>query len=172
MFVGHGAGAAEARRKRGTRRAMRVLLPDGAEAATRPGADPIADILKKYKTIAVVGLSSNPMRPSHGVTEHMQAAGYRIIPVNPNETEVLAEKSYARLEDVPEKIEIVNVFRRAEEVPAGGESAIRIGAKVVWMQSGVENESAAEKALAAGLVVVEDACILVEHRRRAGELKR
>jgi len=162
---------------------MRVLLPDGAEANPRGDAlkrapttdattDVILEILRKYKTIAVVGLSANPMRPSFGVTEYMQEAGYRIIPVNPNETEVLGEKSYARLEDVPEKIEIVNVFRRAEEVPAVVESAIRIGAKVVWMQSGVENESAAEKALAAGLVVVEDACILVEHRRRAGELKR
>src|SRR6266852_1338369 len=172
MFAGHGGGAAEARRKRGTRRAMRVLLPDGAEAATRPGADPIADILKKYKTIAVVGLSSNPMRPSHGVTEHMQEAGYRIIPVNPNETEVLGEKSYARLEDVPEKIDIVNVFRRAEEVPPVVVSAIRVGAKVVWMQSGIENEEAAERARAAGLAVIEDACILVEHKRRAGALKR
>ena len=84
----------------------------------------------------------------------------------------LGEKSYARLEDVTEKVEIVNVFRRAEEVPPVVESAIRIGAKVVWMQQGVENEAAAEKAWAAGLVVVEDACILVEHRRRAGELKR
>ncbi len=145
---------------------MRVLLPEGAEAATRPGADPIADILKKYKTIAVVGLSSNPMRPSHGVTEHMQAAGYRIIPVNPNETEVLGEKSYARLEDVPEKIEIVDVFRRAEEVPPVVESAIRVGAKVVWLQLGIENDAAAEKARAAGLTVIEDACIFIEHRKR------
>jgi predicted CoA-binding protein len=151
---------------------MRVLVPEGLEFEAKSGADPIAEILKKSKTIAVVGLSSNPMRPSFGVTEYMQEAGYRIIPVNPNEKEVLGEKSYARLEDVPEKIGIVNVFRRAEEVPAVVESAIRIGAKVVWMQSGVENEAAAEKALAAGLVVVEDACILVEHRRRAEELKR
>jgi len=151
---------------------MRVLVPEGLEFEAKSGADPIAEILKKSKTIAVVGLSSNPVRPSHGVTEYMQSVGYRIIPVNPNEREVLGEKSYARLEEVPEKIEIVNVFRRAEEVPAVVESAIRIGAKVVWMQSGVENEAAAEKALAAGLVVVEDACILVEHRRRAEELKR
>src|SRR6266851_1369774 len=157
---------------------MRVLLPDGGQAnpggdalkraPTQTQPDVILELLRKYKSIAVVGLSSNPMRPSFGVTEYMQEAGYRIIPVNPNETEVLGEKSYARLEDVPEKIEIVNVFRRAEVV----ESAIRIGAKVVWMQSGVENEEAAEKARAAGMVVVEDACILVEHRRRAGELTR
>src|SRR2546425_3621560 len=99
-------------------------------------------------------------------TEHMQAAGYRIIPVNPNETEVLGEKSYARLEDVPEKIEIVDVFRRAEEVPPVVESAIRVGAKVVWLQLGIENDAAAEKARAAGLTVIEDACIFIEHRKR------
>ena len=146
---------------------MRVLLPHGALA----NADAILELLKKYKTIAVVGLSSNPMRPSYGVTEYMQAAGYRIIPVNPNETEVLGERSYARLEDVPEKIEIVNVFRRAVEVPPVVGSAIRVGAKVVWMQMGIENEEAAEKARSAGLVAIQDACILVEHRRRARELK-
>jgi uncharacterized protein len=146
---------------------MRVLAPGGAGAS----ADPILDLLKKYKTIAVVGLSSNPMRPSHSVTEYMKSAGYRIIPVNPNEREVLGEKSYARLEDVPEKIEIVNVFRRAEEVPAVVDSAIRVGAKVVWMQLGVENETAAKKAFNAALVVIEDACILVEHRKRAKELR-
>ncbi len=151
---------------------MRVLLPDDANSVTHPGADPITDILKTYKTIAVVGLSSNPLRPSYGVTEYMQAAGYRIIPVNPNETEVLGENSYARLEDVPEKIEIVDIFRRAEAVPPVVESAIRVGAKVVWMQLGIENEEAAEKARAAGLTVVEDACILLEHRRRVRELKR
>jgi predicted CoA-binding protein len=145
---------------------MRVLLPDGGNFFMRPGADAILELLKKYKTIAVVGLSANPMRPSFGVTEYMQEAGYRIIPVNPNEREVLGEKSYARLEDVPEKIEIVNVFRRAEEVLPVVESAIRIGARVVWMQSGIENEEAAEKARAAGLAVVEDACILIEHKRR------
>jgi predicted CoA-binding protein len=155
---------------------MRVLLPcsanDFKHAVTQAGADTILELLKKYKTIAVVGLSSNPKRPSFGVTEYMQGAGYRIIPVNPNETEVLGEKSYARLEDVPEKIDIVNVFRRAEDVPPVVESAIRIGAKVVWMQQGIENQEAAEKARAAGLVVIEDACILVEHRRRVGELQR
>src|SRR5712691_3974412 len=151
---------------------MRILVPDGADFSTQPGADTILEVLKKYKAIAVVGLSSNPMRPSHGVTEYMQDAGYRIIPVNPNETEVLGEKSYPRLEDVPEKIEIVNVFRRAEEVPPVVESAIRIGARALWMQLGIENEEAAAKARAAGLVVVEDACILVEHRRRARELTR
>jgi predicted CoA-binding protein len=145
---------------------MRVLLPDGEKAA----ADPVLEILKKYKMIAVVGLSSNPSRPSFGVTEYMQGAGYRIIPVNPNESEVLGEKSYARLENMPERIEIVNVFRRSENVPPVVESAICVGAKVVWMQLGVENAAAAERAQAAGLIVVEDACILVEHRRRAKQL--
>ena len=145
---------------------MKVLLPDGAAG----GGDPILEILKKYKTIAVVGLSSNPARPSYGVTEYMQSAGYRIIPVNPNETKVLGEKSYARLEDVPEKIEIVNIFRRAEEVAAVAESAIGVGAKVVWMQLGVENEVAAERARTAGLAVVEDSCILIEHRKRLRQL--
>ncbi len=158
---------------------MRVLLPDGVNVerlaiaqedvpvgATDPSADPIESILKSYKTIAVVGLSSNPRRPSHGVAEYLQTVGYRIIPVNPNETEVLGEKSYARLEDVPERIEIVEVFRRAEEVPPVVESAIRVGAKVVWMQLGIVNEAAAEKARAAGLTVIEDACMLIEHRKR------
>src|SRR5207245_11468889 len=98
---------------------MRILIPDGADFSTQPGADTILEILKKYKTIAVVGLSSNPMRSSYGVTEYMQSAGYRIIPVNPNETEVLGEKSYAQLEDVTEKIEIVNGVRRAENAPPG-----------------------------------------------------
>jgi len=145
---------------------MRVLLPDGAEK----GADPILDILKKYKTIAVVGLSSNPARASHEVSEYLQSAGYRIIPVNPNEREVLGEKSYARLEEVPEKVEIVDVFRRSEHLPGVVESAIRVGAKVVWMQLGIANEGAAERARAAGLVVVENACMLVEHRSRKREL--
>jgi len=145
---------------------MRVLLPDGASVAP----DPILEILKKYKTIAIVGLSSNPSRPSHGVAEYMQSRGYRIIPVNPNEREVLGEKSYARLEDVPEKIEFVDVFRRVAEVPAVAESAIRVDAKVLWMQLGIENAEAAERARAAGLIVIEDACVFVEHRKRAAQL--
>ncbi|HVH70827.1 MAG TPA: CoA-binding protein [Candidatus Dormibacteraeota bacterium] len=145
---------------------MRVQVPVGSEFGANSGADPLSEILKKCKTIAVVGLSSSAMRPSHEVTGYMQRVGYRIIPVNPNEREVLGEKSYARLEDVPEKIDIVNIFRRPEEVPAVVESAIHVGAKVVWMQLGIENERAAERAREAGLVVVEDACILMEHRKR------
>src|SRR5258708_6386103 len=130
-------------------------------------SDAVAQILRGVRTIAVVGLSSNPMRPSYGVEEYLKTAGYRIIPVNPNETEVLGEKAYARLEDIPEQVDVVDVFRRAEEVPAVAESAIRIGAKVLWMQLGIENGGAAERARAAGLVVVENACLLVEHKRRS-----
>ena len=145
---------------------MKVLLPDGAPQSV----DPIFDILTKYKTIAVVGLSSNPARPSYGVTEYMQGSGYQIIPVNPNETDVLGEPSYASLDEVPQKIEIVDIFRRAEEVPPVVDAAIRAGAKVIWMQQGIANESAAEKARAAGLTVVMDACILIEHKKRRQSL--
>src|SRR6201993_865496 len=133
---------------------MRVLVPEVSDVVPQSSADPIADILKKCKTIAVVGLSSNPMRPSHGVSEYMQSAGYRIIPVNPNETEVLGEKSYARLEDVPERIDIIDIFRRSEYVPAIVESAIRVGARAVWMQEGVFHAAAAENARQAGLFVI------------------
>jgi uncharacterized protein len=141
---------------------MNLHLPEKCAA----GGDAVAQILRVAKTIAVVGLSSNPMRASHGVAEYLKSVGYRIIPVNPNETAVLGEKAYARLEDVPVPVDIVDVFRRAEEVPAVAESAIRIGAKVLWMQLGIENAVAAEKAQGAGLVVVEDSCLMVEHKRR------
>src|SRR5580658_7383904 len=106
----------------------------------------IPEILKSSHTIAVVGLSSSPMRPSNGVSEYMKRAGYRIIPVNPNETEVLGERCYARLEDIPEKVDIVDVFRRPEFVPEIVESAIAIGAKTLWLQEGVIHEAAAERA--------------------------
>lgn len=129
-------------------------------------SDVVAQILRGSETIAVVGLSSNPMRASHEVAAYLKSAGYRIIPVNPNETEVLGEKAYARLEDVREPVDIVDVFRRTEEVPAVAESAIGIKAKVLWMQLGIENAEAVERARAAGLIVVEDACLLVEHKRR------
>src|SRR5438067_1044672 len=125
----------------------------------------IPELLKSSRTVAVVGLSSRRMRPSHGVSEYLQHAGYKIIPVNPNESEVLGQKAYARLEDVPEPIDIVDVFRRSEYVPDIVDSAIRIGAKAVWMQEGVVHETAAEKARQAGLAVVMDRCILKEHRR-------
>src|SRR5579864_8149197 len=116
----------------------------------------IPDLLKNTRTIAVVGLSSSPMRPSNGVSEYMKRAGFRIIPVNPNETEVLGEKCYARLEDVPEPVDMVNVFRRPEHVPGIVESAIRIGAKSLWLQEGVVHDRAARRAREAGLDVVMD----------------
>jgi uncharacterized protein len=144
---------------------MKMLLPDGPLGIDL-GVDPIGAILKNYKTMAVVGLSPNPARPSHGVASYLKEAGYRIIPVNPNESEVLGEKSYARVEDVPEKVEIVDIFRRPEHVRAVVEGAIRAGARVVWMQLDIVDEDAGEKARAAGLVVVMDACMLIEHRKR------
>ncbi len=125
----------------------------------------IAEILRSSKTIAVVGLSSKPYRPSYGVSEYMQRAGYRIIPVNPTETEVLGETCYPDLDSVPEPIDIVDIFRRSEYVPEIVEAAIRKGAKVVWMQEDVIHEAAARRAHEAGLDVVMDRCILKEHRR-------
>lgn len=125
----------------------------------------IQEILKTAQTIAVVGLSHHAWRPSNRVSGYMQEAGYRIIPVNPNETEVLGEKAYAKLEDVPEKVDLVNVFRRSEFVPPVVESAIRVGAKAVWMQEEVVHERAAEQARAAGLQVVMDRCLMQEHLR-------
>ena len=128
--------------------------------------DPIQNILERGKVLAVVGLSSKPHRPSYGVTRYMQLAGYRIIPVNPNEEKVLGEKSYARLEDVPVQVDVVNIFRRSEFVPAIVESAIAVGAWAVWMQEGVIHEQAAERAREAGLQVVMDRCLLKEHAKR------
>lgn len=125
----------------------------------------IPDLLRNSRVIAVVGLSSKKFRPSYGVAEYMQKEGYRIIPVNPNETEVLGEKAYARLQDVPEHVDIVDIFRRSEFVLPVVEDAIRIGASAVWMQEGVVDEQAAAKARAAGLAVVMDHCILKEHSR-------
>ena len=123
------------------------------------------NLLRNAKTIAVVGLSSRRSRPSYGVSEYMQSSGYRIIPVNPNETEVLGEKAYSSLDEVPGQVDIVDVFRRSECVPEIVDAAIRIGARGVWMQEGVVHEEAATKARAAGLEVVMDHCILKEHRK-------
>jgi hypothetical protein len=125
----------------------------------------IPDLLRKSKTIAVVGLSSKKFRPSYGVAEYMQAQGYRIIPVNPNESEVLGEKSYSSIEDVPEHIDIVDIFRRSEFVGPIVDSAIRAGANAIWMQEGVVHHDGAQKAREAGLAVVMDRCILKEHMR-------
>ena len=125
----------------------------------------VADILGSARTIAVVGLSARLSRPSHGVAEYLQRAGYRIIPVNPNVAEVLGEKSYPSLDAVAEPVDIVDIFRRPEHVPAIVEAAIRKGAKTIWMQEGVVHEDAARRAESAGLAVVMDRCILKDHRR-------
>jgi uncharacterized protein len=145
---------------------MHIHLPENSPKS----ADPITDLLRLSKTIAVVGLSANPMRPSYGVAAYLQSAGYTIIPVNPNESTVLGQKSYARLEDIPVPIDIVDVFRRPELVPPIADSAIAIHAKCLWLQQGITNEAAAEKARSAGLVVIEDACLLIEHKRRKSDL--
>jgi len=125
----------------------------------------ITELLRTSRVIAVVGLSHKKFRPSYGVAEYMQREGYRIIPVNPNETEVLGEKAYASLEDVPERIDIVDIFRRSEFVMPIVETAIRLGVKAIWMQEGVEHHDAAKKAREAGLFVIMDRCILKEHCR-------
>jgi predicted CoA-binding protein len=125
----------------------------------------IGELLRASRVIAVVGLSSKKFRASYGVAEYMQREGYRVIPVNPHETKVLGEPAYARLEDVPEHIDIVDIFRRSEFVAPLVESAIKVGASAIWMQEGVEDEDAARKATKAGLAVVMDRCILKEHQR-------
>lgn len=126
----------------------------------------IETILNECRTIAVVGLSSNPMRPSYDVASYLQRNGYRIIPVNPNETEVLGEKAYPSLADIPEGFDLVDIFRRSEEAGQYVDEAISLGAKAVWLQDGVIDEVAAQRALDAGLMVVMDDCILRQHVRR------
>ena len=127
----------------------------------------ISEILHSARTIAVIGLSGKRYRPSYGVAEYLKRAGYRIIPVNPEETEVLGEKCYPDLDSIPEPVDVVDIFRRSEFVPEIVEAAIRKGAKVVWMQEGVIHEEAARRAEEAGLAVVMDRCILKDHRRLA-----
>jgi hypothetical protein len=129
-------------------------------------AERITKLLKSAKIIAVVGLTNTPIRPSYGVSHYMQSQGYRIIPVNPNITQWEGEKAYASLLEVPEKIDIVDVFRRSEAVPEVVEQAIQIKAPVIWMQEGVVHREAAEKARQAGIFVVMDKCILKEHIKR------
>lgn len=131
-------------------------------------SDPISELLNRSKTIAVVGLSDNPLRPSHGVSAYMQSQGYRIIPVNPKIESALGEKAYASLLDVPEKIDIVDIFRRPEFVEEVVDQAIQLKVPAVWMQEEVIHENAAEKARQAGIFVVMDRCILKEHRARLG----
>ena len=125
----------------------------------------IKHILENTKTIAVVGLSSDPYRPSHDVSRYMQSRGYRIIPVNPNESEVLGEKAYASLDEVKEPVDLVNIFRRPAEAGQFVDQAIRLGVRAVWLQEGVIDRGAAQRAVDAGLEVVMDRCILKEHLR-------
>ena len=131
-------------------------------------ADQIGELLKNARNIAVVGLSDSPLRPSHGVAAYMQSQGYRIFPVNPTITDALGEPSYGSLLDVKEKIDVVNIFRRPEFVPALVDQAIQLKVPAIWMQEGVIHEQAAEKARRAGIFVVMDHCILKEHRARFG----
>ncbi len=134
--------------------------------ATLPQEDPIAALLQRAKTIAVVGLSCDPMRPSHGVSAYMQSQGYRIIPVNPQIESCLGEKAYPSLLDVPAKIDIVNIFRRPEFVPEIVDQAIQLKISAIWMQEDVVHDKAAEIARKSGIFVVMDRCILKEHRAR------
>jgi predicted CoA-binding protein len=130
---------------------------------TAPDAALIRRILQQSHVIAVVGLSADPARPSHGVARYLQDHGYRIIPVNPRYTEVLGEKCYASLREVPDKIDLVDCFRKSGDIPPIAEDAIAVGARVLWMQAGIVNEAAAARARAAGLEVVMDRCIKVDH---------
>jgi hypothetical protein len=134
--------------------------------ASFPQPDPIADLLEHTKTIAVVGLSNDPWRASHGVSAYMQSQGYRIIPVNPQIETCLGERAYPSLLDVPEKVDLVNIFRRPEFVEEVVDQAIQLKVPAVWMQEEVIHEMAAEKARQAGIFVVMDRCILKEHGAR------
>jgi predicted CoA-binding protein len=125
----------------------------------------IRRVIEECRVIAVVGLSSNPIRPSHGVAAYMQRHGYKVIPVNPNETQVLSETAFASLADAPQPIDLVDIFRRSEEAGEAVDDAIRLGAKAVWLQEGVIDQEAARRAQAAGLLVVMDRCWLKEHLR-------
>jgi predicted CoA-binding protein len=134
--------------------------------ASFPQTDPVTELVRHAKTIAVVGLSDNPLRPSHGVAAYMQSHGYRIIPVNPQIKSCLGEKAYASLLEVPEKIDIMDIFRRPEFVEEIVDQAIQLKVPAIWMQEDVIHEKAAEKARKAGMLVVMDRCILKEHRAR------
>lgn len=129
-----------------------------------PSNDQIREILQKYKTVAVVGLSSDPSRPSYSVARYLKGKGFKIIPVNPKEKEILGEKAFPDLSSIPEKVEIVDIFRRPEYVSSIVDEAIKVGAKVVWMQQGVINHPAAIKAFQNGILVVMDKCMLKDYR--------
>src|SRR5881409_1674785 len=128
-----------------------------------PSDQELKALLTNAKTIAMVGASSNPDKASHGIMQKLQKAGYRVIPVNPRETEILGERAFASLIDVPERIDIVDVFRRPEDTPGIADDAVTIGAKALWLQTGIANEEAAARAQAGGLIVVMDLCIGATH---------
>jgi len=132
-------------------------------AHQNPTDDQLRQILTDAATIAMVGASGNPEKASHGIMRKLQSVGYRVIPVNPREPEVLGEKSYASLTDIPERIDIVDVFRRAEDTPAIADEAVKVGAKVLWLQTGIASDEAAARAARGGLAVVMDACIGATH---------
>jgi predicted CoA-binding protein len=137
-----------------------------ASQELQASADEISEILKTYRVVAVVGLSNKPERPSHQVARYLQEHGYRIIPVNPGCREVLGETCYARLGDIPFPVDVVDIFRNVEAIPAIVDEAITVGAKVVWMQQGLEEPRAAQKARQAGLRVVMNRCMKIEHGQR------
>jgi len=137
-------------------------------AMTSVQSDPITELLRRSRTIAVVGLSDNPLRPSHGVSAYMQSQGYRIIPVNPQVGEALGERAYPSLLEIPEKIDIVNIFRRPEFVSEVVDQAIRLKIPAIWMQEEVVHQEAAERARKHGILVIMDRCILQEHKARFG----
>jgi predicted CoA-binding protein len=130
---------------------------------TNPTDEQLRQLLTSASTIAMVGASGNPERESHGIMQKLQSVGYRVIPVNPRESEILGEQSYPSLKDVPVPIDIVDVFRRSEDTPAIAAEAVTVGAKALWLQTGIVNDDAAERAEAAGLMVVMDACIGATH---------
>lgn len=132
-------------------------------AHSNPSDEELRALLTSASTIAMVGASSNPEKTSHGIMQKLQHVGYKVIPVNPRETEVLGERAYASLADIPHRVDIVDVFRRPEDTPAIADEAIAIGAKALWLQTGISNEDAAARAKAAGLTVVMDACIGATH---------
>jgi uncharacterized protein len=132
-------------------------------AYSSPSDPELKQLLTDAATIAIVGASSNPDKASYGIMQKLQSVGYRVIPVNPRETEILGERSYPSLLDVPERIDIVDVFRRAEDTPAIADEAVKIGAKALWLQTGIVSEDAAARAKEGGLAVVMDACIGATH---------
>jgi len=145
------------------------MADPGMNGEVAPEDRELRALLGDAHTIAVVGLSSKPDRPSFGVAAYLQEHGYRIVPVNPNETEVLGEPAYPSLADVPDRVDLVDVFRRPEFTPNAARSAVEIGAGVLWLQLGIANEDARAIATAAGLAVIMDACLMVEHRRLASK---